>query len=474
MDPKRILDQIPLLKRIGRVADQMGIEAYLVGGVVRDHWLQRASHDVDIVCVGNGVELAQRVAEGLEGAGPVSEFRRFGTAAFRHARWALEFVGARKESYTQGSRHPQISPSTLFQDQARRDFTINTLAVGLNADRWGQLVDPFNGLEDLRKRTLRTPLDPNATFVDDPLRILRAVRFAAQLNLRIDPATWTGLKLHAEAIRTISQERITGEINKLMAAPIPSKGWVLLDQLGLLALILPELDALKGTETIQGRSHKDNFWHTLAVLDGIAKRSDKLWLRWAALLHDIAKPRTKRFDPAVGFTFHGHEELGARMVPRIFRRLKLSLHAPMVYVQKLVRLHMRPIALVQEQVTDAAVRRLLYESGDDVEDLMALCRADITSKNEAKVGQYLNNFDQVERKMKAVEAKDSLRNFQPVLTGRDIMSLFGLPPGERIGELKNALKEAVLEGTVKNTREAALDYVITLGKARGLRAAAAL
>ena len=367
------------------------------------------------------------------------------------------------------SRKPVVEDGTLADDQNRRDFTINALAICLNKARWGELLDPFGGIADLAQGVIQTPLAPATTFSDDPLRMLRAVRLAVQLGMRIAPDTLAAIQQQAPRISIVAQERITTELNKIIAAPTPSQGFKLLQQVGLLTLIFPALVALQGTETIQGQSHKDNFWHTLQVLDNVAQTSDNLWLRWTALLHDIAKPQTKRFDPAVGFVFHGHEELGARMVAKIFRKMKLPMQDNMVYVQKLVRLHMRPIALAQEEVTDSAIRRLIYEAGDVLEDLMRFCRADITSKNDAKVQRYLKNFDQVEAKIQLVEEKDALRNFQPVITGEVIMQTFGLKPSKLVGMLKEAIKEAILEGALKNEYKEAYQYLLQLGAARGLQ-----
>jgi putative nucleotidyltransferase with HDIG domain len=472
MNYNYILDRYPVFQRIRVVVDQLQLETYVVGGFVRDLLLERPSKDIDIVCVGSGIDLAKAVAAALGKAEHLVVFKNFGTAMVRWEDWVLEFVGARKESYRKDSRKPAVEEGTLQDDQRRRDFTINALAICLNSNCWGELMDPFEGVKDLKRRIIRTPLTSADTFSDDPLRMLRAVRFAVQLAMDIAPDTLAAIRQHAERINIVSQERIIAELNKIIATPIPSRGFYLLDQLGLLGIIFPELVALKGTETIQGHSHKDNFHHTLQVLDNVAKTSNKLWLRWAALLHDIAKPPTKRFDPAIGFTFHGHEEKGARMVPRIFRKMKLPMQENMAYVQKIVRLHLRPIVLVQEEVTDTAIRRLIYEAGNDLEDLMLLCRADITSKNDAKVERYLKNFDQVEEKMQWVEEKDALRNFQPVITGDIIMHTFGLKPSSLVGTLKEAIKEAVLQGELKNEYEEAHHYLLALGKARGLQAVA--
>ncbi|XWN34592.1 MAG: HD domain-containing protein [Roseivirga sp.] len=463
-----LLASYPVLQRIGAVADECQLATYVVGGFVRDLLLGRPSKDIDVVCVGSGIALAKAVASALGQPHRVAVFKNFGTAMIQWEGWEIEFVGARKESYQRHSRKPIVEEGTLTDDQNRRDFTINALAIGLNKAHWGTLIDPFGGVEDLQRRVLQTPLDPAITFSDDPLRMLRAVRFSVQLGMTIAPDTLAAMQQQAERISIISQERITAEINKIMAAAVPSQGFKLLHQVGLLSLIFPELVALQGTETIQGQSHKDNFDHTLQVLDNVAQASDNFWLRWAALLHDIAKPQTKRFDPAVGFTFHGHEDLGARMVPRIFRKMKLPLQENMAYVQKLVRLHLRPIALAQEGVTDAAIRRLIYEAGDALEDLMLLCRADITSKNSAKVQRYLQNFARVEEKVQLVEEKDALRNFQPVITGSIIMQTFGLKPCRLVGELKEAVREAILEGEIKNEYAEAYNYLLRMGKAKGL------
>ena len=472
MNYSYLIDQHPVFRHIRAVADQLSLETYVVGGFVRDSLLERPSKDIDIVCVGSGIGLAQAVAEALGRTEHLVVFKNFGTAMVRWQDWELEFVGARKESYRKDSRKPAVEQGTLQDDQHRRDFTINALAICLNKNRWGELVDPFGGMEDLKHRVIETPLAPAQTFSDDPLRMMRAVRFAVQLAMDITPDTLAAIREHAARINVVSQERIIVELNKIIAAPMPSRGLNLLHQAGLLSIIFPDLVALQGVETIQGQSHKDNFDHTLQVLDNVAATSNNLWLRWAALLHDIAKPQTKRFDPVVGFTFHGHEEQGSRMVPRIFRKMKLPMKDNMAYVQKLVRLHLRPIALAQEEVTDAAVRRLIYEAGDDLEDLMSLCRADVTSKNGVKVRHYLKNFDKVEEKMRWVEEKDALRNFQPVITGDIIMQTFGIKPSRMIGELKRAVKEAILEGEIKNEYEEVYRYLLALGKARGLQAVA--
>ena len=469
MNYSHLLDQYPVLQRIRAVADQLQLETYVVGGFVRDLLLKRPVQDIDIVCVGSGIALAKAVAKAVGQPEQVAVFKNFGTAMVQWEGWELEFVGARKESYRKDSRKPRVANGTLADDQNRRDFTVNALAICLNSERWGELVDPFGGIEDLEHRIIQTPLAPATTFSDDPLRMLRAVRLAVQLGMTIAPDTLASMQQQAGRISIVAQERIITELNKIIAAPMPSQGFKLLHQVGLLALIFPELVALQGTATIQGQSHKDNFYHTLQVLDNVALTAANLWLRWGALLHDIAKPQTKRFDPAVGFTFHGHEELGARMVPSIFRKMKLPMQDNMAYVQKLVRLHLRPIALAQEEVTGSAIRRLIYEAGNALEDLMRLCRADITSQNEAKVKRYLQNFDRVEEKIQLVEEKDALRNFQPVITGEVIMQTFGLKPSKLVGELKEAIKEAVLAGKLKNEYEEAYQYLLQLGAARGLQ-----
>lgn len=462
------LNQFPEFAEIGKVADELGLETYVVGGYVRDLYLDRPSKDIDFVCVGDGIRLARAVAEHLGRPGKVSVYKKFGTAHLRYHNYDLEFVGARKESYRDHSRKPEVSEGTLEDDQLRRDFTINALAIGLNKNRYGELIDPFDGIRDLKKKIIRTPAEPGITFSDDPLRMMRAIRFATQLGFDIEPDTFSGIIEHSQRIQIVSQERIIDELNKIILADTPSFGFKLLYQAGLLKHIFPEMVDLQGVETIDGHSHKDNFYHTLQVLDNTAERSGDLWLRWAAILHDIAKPATKRFDKKAGWTFHGHEDKGARMVPGIFRRMKLPLDDRMQYVRKLVRLHLRPIALVKDYVTDTAIRRLLYEAGDDVEDLMTLCKADVTSKNDHRVRRYLNNFKKVERKMKEVEEKDMIRNFQPPVSGEDIMETFGIPPGRVVGEIKEAIKEAVLEGEIRNRREDAWYYMLKLGEKKGL------
>lgn len=458
----------PIFKTIGKVADNLGLETYVVGGYVRDILLQRESKDIDFVCVGSGVALATAVHKELGGKLPFNVFKNFGTANIKQDELELEFVGARKESYQRNSRKPIVEDGTLQDDQNRRDFTINAFAVCLNKERFGELVDPFNGLDDLKEKLIKTPLAPETTFSDDPLRMMRAVRFAAQLKFDIDGDTFEGIQRMKDRISIVSAERIIVELNKIILSEEPSYGFKFLYHCGLLKEIFPEMVELQGVQTIEDKSHKDNFYHTLQVLDNISQHTDNLWLRWAAILHDIAKPATKRFNKKVGWTFHGHEDKGARMVPGIFRRMRLPMGEPMRYVRKLVRLHLRPIALVKEEITDSAIRRLLYEAGDDIDDLMTLCRADITSKNNQKVQRFLNNFDKVEEKMREVEEKDKIRNFQPVITGEIIMETFGLKPGREVGELKEALKEAVLEGEIQNEYEVAFNYLLELGKQRGL------
>ena len=460
----------PIFKILSDIAAEKGVEIYVIGGYVRDLILRRPSKDIDIVVLGNGIELAETAARQLGGL-TVSVFKHFGTAMFRYQGEEIEFVGARRESYSHDSRKPVVEAGTLEDDQRRRDFTVNALAISLNRETFGTLVDPFNGLQDMADRTLRTPLDPMVTFSDDPLRMMRAVRFATQLDFEIDDVTFIGIVANRERLKIVSMERIMDEFNKIMAAPRPSRGIKLLDKAGLLDVFFPELTALKGVETVERISHKDNFLHTLAVLDGVAAKSDNLWLRWAALLHDIAKPATKRFISGQGWTFHGHNHVGERMVARIFNRLKLPQNEKMKYVQKLVLLHMRPIVLAEEEVTDSAVRRMLFEAGDDIDDLMTLAEADITSKNEEKVKRYLANFQIVRQKLKEVEEKDAIRNFQPPVSGEEIMATFGLQPCKSIGIIKNAIKDAILDGIIANNREEARAYMFKKAEELGLQPA---
>jgi tRNA nucleotidyltransferase/poly(A) polymerase len=460
------LDGFPVIAQAGRVADRLGLEAYVVGGFVRNLILGRPSKDIDFVCVGSGIAFAKAVAEAL-GQKNVTVFRHFGTARVGAAAFDLEFVGARKESYAEDSRNPHVEDGTLEDDQLRRDFTVNALAISVNKGRYGELVDPFQGLKDLSAKILRTPRAPDITFCDDPLRMMRAIRFAAQLDFDIEAGTYDAIRRNAQRLKIVSQERITDELNKIIAVARPSYGFKLLFQSGLLKQFFPEMVALHGVEYVGSRAHKDNFYHTLQVLDNVAGVSDDLWLRWAAILHDIAKPLTKRYDPAQGWTFHGHEDKGGRMVPGLFRRLKLPMDERMHFVQTLVRLHLRPISLVHE-VTDSAIRRLLFEAGDATDALMKLCRADITSKNPDKVSRFLKNFDEVEAKMREVEEKDRIRNFQPPVSGDEIMTHFGIPPGRVIGEIKDAIKEAVLEGDIPNEREAAWSLMLRIANEKGL------
>ncbi len=457
----------PVFKAVADAANSTGLETYVVGGYVRDILLKRDSKDIDFVCVGSGIALAEAVAKSLGPSVKVNVFRNFGTAQIVHGDLDLEFVGARKESYRTDSRKPSVEDGTLDDDQKRRDFTINALAISLNRTSFGDLVDPFNGVDDLRKKILRTPLDPEVTFSDDPLRMMRAVRFASQLGFDIEADTFAALASQAERLKIVSGERIIDELNKIIMSPVPSYGFKLLFHSKLLHQFFPEMTALHGVEYVGNQAHKDNFFHTLQVLDNVAKVSDDLWLRWAAIMHDIAKPLTKRFDKKHGWTFHGHEERGARMTPAIFRRLKLPMDERMLFVQKLVRLHLRPIALVKN-VTDSAIRRLLFEAGDDIDALMTLCRADITSKNNEKVSRFLRNFDLVEKKMAEVEQKDQLRNFQPPVSGDEIMKLLQIPPGRLVGELKERIKDAILDGEIRNDRQEALDLLYRAAREKGL------
>lgn len=463
-DPKI---QHPALRLVGAEADKMGLECYVIGGWVRDLLLGRHSKDIDIVVVGSGIELAKTVADRLKGA-HLSVFKTYGTAQVKTKDLELEFVGARRESYQHDSRNPIVEDGTLEEDQNRRDFTINALAICLNDDRYGELLDPFQGVYDLSDKIIRTPLDPDITFSDDPLRMMRAIRFATQLNFDIHPDTLSAITRNAERINIITKERIADELNKIMLSPKPSVGWYLLDQTGLLKLIFPELEALKGVETVEGRGHKDVFRHTLQVVDNLAEKSDKLWLRWAALLHDIGKPRSKAWDNEAGWTFRNHNYIGAKMIPRIFKTMKFPQNEKMNYVIKMVDLHMRPINLIEDTVTDSAVRRLLFEAGDDIDDLMLLCHADITSRNQQKVERYHRNYELVTQKMKELEERDRIRNFQPPVKGEEIMQLLHLEPCSTVGELKSAVKDAILDGIIPNEYEPAKAYLLQLAKEQGL------
>lgn len=456
----------PVFKVTSQICETENLKAYVVGGYVRDLLLERPSKDIDIVVLGSGMELAEKVAKTLR-VKKVSLFKNFGTAHFIYKDLDIEFVGARKESYSHDSRKPAVENGTLQDDQERRDFTINALAIALHPDEFGQLIDPFNGVEDLKQEIIRTPLEPAKTYSDDPLRMMRAIRFASQLNFKIERKSLESILQNAHRLEIISKERIMDEFNKIILSDVPSRGFNLLYSTKLLHQFFPEMIALQGVETIEGKSHKDNFYHTLEVLDNIAMNTNDLWLRWAAILHDIAKPPTKRFDKEIGWTFHSHEDVGARMVPKIFKRLKLPLDHKMKYVQKLVRLHLRPIALVKGHVTDSAIRRLLFEAGEDIDDLMTLCNADITSKNEFKVVKFRKNFDIVAQKLKEVEEKDRLRNFQPPVSGEIIMKTFNLNPCAEIGILKGHIKDAILEGIIPNEYEAAFHYMLKKGKELG-------
>ena len=453
---------------VGQSADNLGREAYVVGGYVRDLMLHRPSKDIDFVTVGSGIELAREVASHMGRNATVTVFRTYGTAQIHRGDLELEFVGARRESYTRDSRNPIVEDGTLADDISRRDFTINAMAICVNKAHFGELIDMFDGVSDLEHRIIRTPLDPDITFSDDPLRMMRAIRFATQLDFTIAPETFDAISRNAGRIEIITRERIATELNKIMASPVPSIGWYLLLHTGLLPLIFPELAALKGVDTVRGRAHKDNFDHTMTVLDRVALKSDNLWLRWAALLHDIAKPVTKRWDDEQGWTFHNHNFIGSKMVEKIFRRLKLPLNEHRKYVSKIVELHMRPIALVEDEVTDSAVRRLINEAGDDLEDLMTLCEADITSKNQSKVKRFLDNFTYLRRKMDDINERDSIRNFQPPVDGHEIMETFGLRNSPLIGTIKQAIKDAVLDGLIPNEHDAAHDYMIDFARSIGV------
>ena len=458
-----------IFSTISNVSTSTKVDAYVIGGYVRDLIIKRPSKDVDVVVLGSGVEVAKDVAAAFGTGTQVKYFKNFGTAMVRHNEWIIEFVGARKESYNRGSRNPIVEDGTLADDQNRRDFTMNAMSLSLQADTFGDLLDPFDGINDIKNKIIKTPLDADITFSDDPLRMMRAVRFASQLGFTIEQNTLDAIARNKKRINIVSPERIIDEFDLIMMSKKPSIGIYLMDQTGLLNIIFPQLIALKGIDFINKKGHKDNFHHTLEVLDNIASKSDNIWLRWAALLHDIAKPLTKRYDKDTGWTFHGHEFKGAKMIPAIFKKLKLPLNEKMRYVQKLVQLHLRPIVLAQDIVTDSAVRRLLFDAGDDIDDLMMLCDADITSKNPEKVKRYLNNFQLVRKKLKEVEEKDNLRNWQPPITGEIIMDTFDLKPSKTIGIIKDAIREAILDGEISNNYEDAYAFMLKIGNEKKLR-----
>lgn len=454
---------------IGDVADELGREAYVVGGYVRDIFLKRCSTDIDFVTIGSGIELAQKVSERLGKKSHLSVFATYGTAQVKWKNLELEFVGARRESYSRDSRNPIVEDGTLDDDQKRRDFTINAMAICVNSSRFGELVDPFNGIVDLHKKIIQTPLDPDVTFSDDPLRMMRAIRFATQLEFEILDETFNAIVRNRDRIKIITKERINDELSKIIRSRKPSIGFALLEKSGLLELIFPELHELKGVDTMEGRGHKDNFYHTLQVLDNISETTDNEWLRWAALLHDVAKPATKRFDPKLGWTFHNHNYIGEKMIPRIFRKMKLPANEKMKYVAKLVGMHMRPQSIGEEGVTDSAVRRMMFDAGDDVDDLMLLAEADVTSKNPNKVRRVLENFKLVRQRMVELEEKDRIRNFQPPIDGLEIMRVFGIEPCNTIGQLKDRIKDAILDGVIPNEHDAAFDFMMSIAHEYGLR-----
>ena len=458
----------PIFRKISECADKLNLPCFVIGGFVRDLILQRESNDIDVVVLGSGIEMATELKNTLGKGTYLSVFKNFGTAQIKHKDIEIEFVGARKESYRRESRKPIVEDGTLEDDQNRRDFTINAMAICLNKDRFGELVDPFNGVRDIELKIIRTPLDPDITFSDDPLRMLRCIRFATRFKFSIEQRTFEALGTNKERISIISQERITEELNKILLTEKPSIGFMLLDKCGLWDIILPEVAALKGVETINGKAHKDVFYHTLQVLDSVAQKSDNLWLRWAALLHDIGKPATKKFDENIGWTFYNHNYIGEKITAKIFKRLKLPLSEELRFVQKIVNLHMRPIALIEDEITDSAVRRLLFEAGNDIDDLMMLCEADITSKNEEKVKRYTQNLHIVRQKLKDIEEKDHVRNFQPPISGEEIMSTFGLTPCAKVGEIKNAIKNAILDGIIPNEYDAAKEFMFSYARELGI------
>ncbi|HXS58771.1 MAG TPA: HD domain-containing protein [Hanamia sp.] len=472
MDINCTEEELLIFGKIAEAGAELNMPVYIIGGFVRDKILDRPTKDADIVCIGDGIELARKTAEKFSPTPNVSFFKNFGTAQIKifskESNFEIEFVGARKESYSQDSRKPHVLPASLDEDRMRRDFTINTLAISLNKKDFGKLIDPLKGRADLDEKIIRTPLPPGQTFIDDPLRMMRAIRFATQLNFAIFPETFEAIRENAARIKIVSGERIIDEINKIIMTSKPSVGFDLLYKSGLLKIIFPQMIALVGAEYIDGKGHKDNFYHTLQVLDNIVPGTDDLWLRWAAILHDIAKPNTKKFEEGHGWTFHGHEVVGGRMVPKIFAQLKLPLNEKMKYVRKMVELHLRPIGLTKENITDSAIRRLLFDAGDDIEDLMKLCKADITSKNKLKVQKFLANFEMVEQRLKEVEESDHLRNWQPPITGEIIMNEFGLSPSRVVGEIKNAVREAILDGVIPNQYDAAFEYMVRIANDLGI------
>lgn len=466
--PVKPIIKNPIFKKVSETAAELSLEVFVVGGYVRDGFLQRESKDIDFMVVGDGIAFAELLAEKLNFKGEIAVHKNFGTAGFRYKDLELEFVGARKESYRYHSRNPEVAPGTMSDDLHRRDFTINALAIALHPSKYGELVDLFHGLNDLENGIIKTPLDPQTTYSDDPLRMMRAIRFSAQLGFKINPISLDAISKNAERIDIVAKERIADELNKMILSPNPSLAFKLLLNTGLLVRIFPEMVALHGVENVEGKGHKDNFYHTLEVLENVAEVSDDLWLRWAAIMHDIAKPPTKKFDPVTGWTFHGHEDLGARWTPKIFKKLGLPLNQHMKFVQKLVRLHLRPIALVKEGISDSAIRRLIFEAGEDLEALLILCKADITSKNEFKVKRYLNNYERLKKKLAEIEEKDRIRNFQPPVSGEDIMKAYELGPCHEIGVLKNAIKDAILDGKIQNERSEAIVFMKDVASGLGL------